>query len=484
MHLGNRQLEHIVNTASTGPLESGLSPSQRRRRLSTVAAATQARERGRDKTHMSITFPRYFTTSRLSFSRYLKLTCIMDNVLSELLGLLVEFLRLCVLAMSMQCYVRAIHQARRGDNQASFMSILLAFFYLALFVALRFFVTVDSLRETDSDASSRRPPPGPDAGSGASRRTRGPNSRGRGYQAQRGIGRGRGGSRKRSSGSGRDAQKMLMLIMCFYLLQFVSSRGNEYFCEIDEDYLTDRFNLTGLNTEVSYYQYALDLVTDVFDLDADDDLREQIEKSARHLYGLVHARYIVSTRGLAKMVCFPPWLRGSLLEKHPLTDMQLEKYKKSDFGKCPRVMCDGHALLPLGQSDLPNQNMVKLYCPKCEDIYNPKSTRHSSIDGAYFGTSFHSILFQVYPALNPEKSSRRYEPRIYGFKVHAAAALARYQDNQREDLKWRLGEVDIKHRFIEDSESDEDAFEYDDYPADQAQPANNQMPIGGAPGDR
>ncbi len=84
--------------------------------------------------------------------------------------------------------------------------------------------------------------------------------------------------------------------------QFISSRGNEYFCEIDEDYLTDRFNLTGLNTEVQYYQYALDLITDVFDLDCDDEMRETIEKSARHLYGLIHARYIVTTRGLAKMV--------------------------------------------------------------------------------------------------------------------------------------------------------------------------------------
>jgi casein kinase II subunit beta len=84
--------------------------------------------------------------------------------------------------------------------------------------------------------------------------------------------------------------------------QFISSRGNEYFCEIDEEYLTDRFNLTGLNTEVQYYQYALDLVTDVFDFDCDDDMREAIEKSARHLYGLVHARYIVTTRGLGKMV--------------------------------------------------------------------------------------------------------------------------------------------------------------------------------------
>lgn len=88
---------------------------------------------------------------------------------------------------------------------------------------------------------------------------------------------------------------------CFFG-QFISSRGNEYFCEIDEEYLTDRFNLTGLNAEVPYYQYALDLITDVFDLDADDHLRGQIEKSARHLYGLAHARYIVTTRGLAKMV--------------------------------------------------------------------------------------------------------------------------------------------------------------------------------------
>jgi casein kinase II subunit beta len=114
----------------------------------------------------------------------------------------------------------------------------------------------------------------------------------------------------------------------------------------------------------------------------------------------------------------------------------------------------------MGQSDLPNMSTVRLYCPKCEDIYNPKSSRHASIDGAYFGTSFHSILFQVYPALNPEKSLRRYEPRIYGFKVHAAAALARWQDARREDLHWRLGEFDIGFRFIEESESEDEDFDY------------------------
>lgn len=97
--------------------------------------------------------------------------------------------------------------------------------------------------------------------------------------------------------------KKVRRLTSWILDQFISSRGNEYFCEIDEEYLTDRFNLTGLNTEVQYYQHALDLITDVFDLDCDDEMREAIEKNARHLYGLVHARYIVTTRGLGKMVC-------------------------------------------------------------------------------------------------------------------------------------------------------------------------------------
>lgn len=37
----------------------------------------------------------------------------------------------------------------------------------------------------------------------------------------------------------------------------------EYFAEVDEDYILDRFNLTGLNGEVvQEYQRALDLITD------------------------------------------------------------------------------------------------------------------------------------------------------------------------------------------------------------------------------
>ena len=116
----------------------------------------------------------------------------------------------------------------------------------------------------------------------------------------------------------------------------------------------------------------------------------------------------------------------------------------------------------MGTSDIPHLKSVKLYCAKCEDIYNPKSSRHAAIDGAYFGASFHNILFQVYPALIPEKNRRRYEPRIFGFRVHAAAALARWQDNDREIMKKRLravgrdGESAVVENvgFIEDGSSE------------------------------
>jgi hypothetical protein len=47
---------------------------------------------------------------------------------------------------------------------------------------------------------------------------------------------------------------------------FLGCKGNEYFCEIDDDYITDRFNLTYLNNEVHHYNDAFELITDSFGL--------------------------------------------------------------------------------------------------------------------------------------------------------------------------------------------------------------------------
>lgn len=138
----------------------------------------------------------------------------------------------------------------------------------------------------------------------------------------------------------------------------------------------------------------------------DDEEREGLDTSARFLYGLIHARFIVTSRGLAKMVS----IFISCMTVLTLSS-QLEKYRRADFGRCPRVYCYQQALLPVGLSDTPYIKAVKLYCPRCEDIYSPKSNRHGSIDGAYFGTTFPHMLFMVYPGMIPGKAP---PPQITG----------------------------------------------------------------------
>jgi casein kinase II subunit beta len=161
-----------------------------------------------------------------------------------------------------------------------------------------------------------------------------------------------------------------------------------------------------------------------------------IESSAEMLYGLIHQRFICSRAGIQQMS---------------------EKYELAHFGVCPRTFCDHVRTLPVGTSDVPGEDTVKLFCPSCLDIYVPPNSRFQTVDGAFFGRTFGALFLLTFPdydiskkgveALTATRSitasgddekekingmnahnlapglgkGKVYEPKIYGFKVSERA---------------------------------------------------------------
>eukprot|EP00053_Salpingoeca_punica_P004062 m.46872 g.46872 ORF g.46872 m.46872 type:complete len:222 (+) comp12582_c0_seq1:89-754(+) len=196
---------------------------------------------------------------------------------------------------------------------------------------------------------------------------------------------------------------------------FCSRHGNEFFCEVDESFISDKFNLTGLQEIVPHFNAAFDTIQD-FEVDADGLDERQIGHAAEVLYGLIHARFIMTNRGI---------------------DLMAEKLANHDFGSCPRFLCEAQDVLPCGVSDIPGEGIVKLFCPSCNELYTPRSSRYAKLDGAYFGASFPHMFYAVRPELRPPQNIVRYMPRIYGFKLHPTAYKEMASRRDETDKKVR-----------------------------------------------
>lgn len=204
-----------------------------------------------------------------------------------------------------------------------------------------------------------------------------------------------------SSASGQDEP---------WIQWFCSLKGHEMFCKVERSYIEDGFNLYGLRACVSNFSDCLDLILDRIGPDDSDD--SHLTQSACTLYALIHARYVITAHGL---------------------DAMYNKYANKEFGTCPLIQCYGQPVLPVGLKDEMGADTVKIFCPKCQNVYHPPPMRsrnshgssHSSaaVDGAAFGTTFAHLFLMTFNNLVPDGLSQEsvYVPKVFGFRVHPSA---------------------------------------------------------------
>jgi len=199
-----------------------------------------------------------------------------------------------------------------------------------------------------------------------------------------------------------------------------------------------------------------------------------IESSAEMLYGLIHQRFICSRAGIQQMS---------------------EKYELGHFGCCPRTHCDLARTLPVGLSDVPGEDTVKLFCPSCLDVYVPPNSRFQTVDGAFFGRTFGALFLLTFPEYDLTKRGaevlsgasisgvarisdhaageelvngmyarniapglgpgRIYEPKIYGFRV-AEVARSGPRMQWLRDRPAAAGELDEARRYADDNPDEDD----------------------------
>lgn len=112
------------------------------------------------------------------------------------------------------------------------------------------------------------------------------------------------------------------------------------------------------------------------------------------------------------------------------------RYLQGAYGYCPRAFCDKQRVLPNGLSDKLRSNRVKVYCPKCEEMYIPQTANR--LDGAYFGSSLAHAFLQSYPkAIVLPPKVYYYEPRLFGFTMAGKRGSKYFQPPTKEIMDTR-----------------------------------------------
>lgn len=193
----------------------------------------------------------------------------------------------------------------------------------------------------------------------------------------------------------------------------LSSSYGKFLCEIDRDFVTDKFNLTGIPQEFVYFEKVYKILLSDKPISQTAPVDEYNFYDLLTLYGLIHARYIISPNGLHRM---------------------RKKFLNGDYGTCPRYHCRRQHVLPIGLSGIFNDNFPRTYCPNCQDVYDSEDKYFNRMDGSFFGPTFPMFFLLTYPELSgaegaangvgnqralaiAQSKDERYCPKIFGFKL-------------------------------------------------------------------
>ena len=210
---------------------------------------------------------------------------------------------------------------------------------------------------------------------------------------------------------------------------FCRLRGNEYFVEIDENFLKNEENLIGINCK----QYLKTLLSEKpKNVELTREILEDCQE-IREIYGLIHKRFIFTPLGMGLM---------------------REKFLSGLFGYCPRLLCNKQVMLPIGLSEDMRYSQVKVFCPLCQEVYKPREIfygygkkiyKFDLPDGIFFGNSFPQAFLANFPDLDPKiSSSERYIPKLYGFRIFGKYG-SKYYTKDQDELERRLIKYGIKN---------------------------------------
>ena len=211
---------------------------------------------------------------------------------------------------------------------------------------------------------------------------------------------------------------------------FCKLKGNEYFVEVDEDFIKKEENLEGIKTKNFIKIILSEKKTKDFNLTK--ELLEELQE-IREIYGFIHKRFINTPEGLGLM---------------------REKFINGIFGYCPRMLCNKQVVLPVGLSEDMRYSQVKVFCPLCQEVYKPrdifygysdkKIIKFDLPDGVFFGTSCPQTFLMNFPDLDPRiNAPLKYIPKLYGFKIFGKYGSKYYSEN-KEELKKNL----LKYKII------------------------------------